>query len=159
MIEINYLYIGLFLGFFILLLMNKKYNNFLKEKCEKELILRRSHIEVINSDELSNFLKSMSLKDRLGFKSDFLYRYRLSPFADYHDIKMADLSQKENFQNFMKEHNFIFNSEITLKSNNDTMSYKPLKDFEKNIEIIEKQQQENPDKSFDKLSGNFRYGY
>lgn len=60
----------------------------------------------------------------------------------------------------MKENNFIFNNEIILKSNDKTsMNYKPLKNYERQIEEIEEQENKYPDKSLDKLSGNFRYGY
>lgn len=159
MLEIYIL--GFFIFFVLLILLvkinqeNKKFKerNDLKEKIE------RSQIEVINSDELSEFLKSMELEDRINFKSNFLSRYRLSPFADYYEVRIADIEQQNDFQQFMKDKNFEFNKEIILKSNGKSMNYKPLKDYEKKIEEIEEQENKYPDKSLDKLSGNFRFGY
>lgn len=155
-------YILCFLLFFILLFLFIKINqqNKLgKERNELQEKIERSQIEVINSDELSDFLKSMELDERLKFKSNFLKRYDLSPFADYYDIRKADIEQQNEFQKFMKEKKFEFNKEITLKSNNKTMNYRPLKNYEKTLEGIEEQENKYPDKSLDKLSGNFRFGY
>lgn len=154
--------LGFFIFFILLIVLIKinQENKIFKERNDLKEKIERSQIEVINSDELSEFLKSMDLEKRINFKSNFLSRYRLSPFADYYDVRKAEIEQQYEFQKFMKENNFIFNNEIILKSNDKTsMNYKPLKNYERQIEEIEEQENKYPDKSLNKLSGNFRYGY